>query len=65
MSVKRKELLWLELQEILRNTDNEKLLEKLIKEELAGKNRAQWKLRIHQRLSKLRREREANELLNK
>lgn len=53
---------WTELNKVLRDTTDEKILDDMLKKESKGDNRPLWKLRIHQRLAKLRRQRERREL---
>jgi hypothetical protein len=56
-------LTWTQLNTELRDCIDEAALRKMLNVEAKGPNRAQWKVRIHQRLNKLRREREKQELL--
>lgn len=56
---------WDNLNTHVMNTDDEAKLQKLLKEELDGRKRKQFVLRIHSRLNKLRADRERVELLEK
>lgn len=53
---------WDNLNEFVMETDDESALQKLLKEELAGRKRAQFVKRIHSRLNKVRADRERAEL---
>lgn len=54
---------WLDLNAALMEAD-EQLCQKLLSEEIGGRNRQAFKRRIHSRINKLRAERERKELLN-
>lgn len=54
----QKGITWTLLNNALRDADDEKVVQRLLSDETKGKNRPAWKLRIHQRLNKLRRMRE-------
>ena len=53
---------WDNLNEFVMETDDESVLQKLLKEELQGRKRAQFVKRIHSRINKLRADRERSEL---
>lgn len=53
---------WIELNEALRKAD-ERLCQRLLKEEQAGRRRKQFLKRIHSRLNKVRADRERAELV--
>ena len=53
---------WAQLNDALRDCNDEAALKKMLNTETKGPNRPQWKLRIHQRLNKVRRIREQAEL---
>lgn len=53
---------WDNLNEFVMETDDESVLQKLLKEELKGRKRAQFVKRIHSRINKLRADRERAEL---
>lgn len=54
---------WMDLNRVLRETEDEKLLHKLLDDERKGLNRPGWVIRIHQRLNRVRCLREQKELL--
>jgi len=56
---------WDGLNEFVMSTDDESVLQKLLKEELNGRKRAQFVKRIHSRINKLRADRERAELKEK
>lgn len=56
---------WDRLNEFVMSTDDESVLQKLLKEELNGRKRAQFVKRIHSRINKLRANRERTELKEK
>ncbi len=56
---------WDGLNEFVMGTDDEAVLQKLLKEELNGRKRAQFVKRIHSRINKLRADRERAELKEK
>lgn len=53
---------WDNLNEFVMETNDEAVLQKLLKEELKGRRRAQFVKRIHSRINKLRADRERLEL---
>lgn len=54
---------WTALNAVLRSTTDEAVVARLLEQEKAGENRLTFTLRIHARLSKLRRERERRALV--
>lgn len=56
---------WVELNEAVMDSENEVMLQKLLKEELNGRKRAKFVTRIHSRINKLRADRERKELEGK
>lgn len=56
---------WDNLNAFVMATDDEPVLQKLLKEELSGRKRAQFVKRIHSRINKLRADRERAELEEK
>ena len=54
---------WTDLNNVLRGTEDEKLLRKMLAQERNGPNRGAWVIRIHSRLNRVRRIREQQELM--
>jgi hypothetical protein len=54
---------WQQLNDKLRETEDEKVIRQLMRNEQNGQNRPGWVLRIHQRLNRVRRLREQQELV--
>ena len=59
----KKTITWMELNKMLRETENLKAIAKLMDSEKTGRNRGPWLLRIHQRYNQVRREQEQRALL--
>lgn len=59
------ELNWGNAPELLMTITDERMLKKLMERERNGQNRTKLVMRIYMRYSKLRREREENEILGK
>lgn len=56
---------WDSLNSFVMETDDEAVLQKLLKEELSGRKRSQFVKRIHSRINKIRADRERAELEEK
>ena len=54
---------WMDLNKVLRETEDLKSIQVLMNNEKRGRNRGPWLLRIHQRYNQVRREKEQRELL--
>jgi hypothetical protein len=63
--VAQEKVTWQRLNDMLRGTDDEKVISKLLKNEQEGANRPGWVLRIHQRLNRVRSFREQRELVGR
>jgi hypothetical protein len=63
MATTGKDITWMALNELLRNTNDERQLQKLLSNERNGKRRPTWMLRIYQRYNRVRYLREQKELL--
>ena len=63
VTMKDTTITWMDLNRVLRETEDLKSIQVLMNNEKRNRNRGPWLLRIHQRYNQVRREKEQRELL--